>query len=379
MPRRIRMRVTRSVLLVTLGGVALAGCGTEVGDGTTTPSADQSPSGSSTPSPTSTPTGTPVPTPDTTADGVVLLDDRLSAGRAPGVAYVQAGGTVHLPDGTVREAAHDYNGFAVTGDLLVGGWYDNEDGNDYVDVETGGELTTTRMGQGIAQSASGRTIAWNTPDGTIETAWDGGQVEIGKAQRGSTVTAVTGDGTCFEAESPSGGCAVYYAPRTGPARLTSSHGIDDIVGSRTLHVSDVAPNGDLASQTSVSDEGSCSGVQRAGRDKLRWETCDYSLFGFSPDGGHLLAGPAYLDGLGFADIQILDAATGEETASFRVPEGYIAGWTWESPDSALLVTYRDSWQMVRITTSGAAETALIWDGEDRDELERPWTLAMRPS
>lgn len=376
-------RTTRAMPLA-VGGLALAlvlsACGTDVQDSGDEATPSQSPTTSD--SPTGSPTGSESPSIEPSSGpalaGPLLLDHRLPKGAAPGIAYVEAGRSLHLPDGTTRPVPHDYNLLAVTGDLVVGAWFGPNKAS--VDLITEFDVSTVPLGNGLAASPSGETIAWDAGDGTIQSAWDGGQVEMAKGVGEATVTAVSGIGTCYESDSPVGGCTVFYAPRAGPAHAVSSHGIDEVVGSRTLQVSDVAPGGDLAAQTSVSDEGSCWGVQRARGDKFRWESCDYTLLSFSPDGDRLLATVPYLDGLGFAEISVLDRKTGAEQAKFRVPKGYIAGWAWEDAEHALVSTYgKQGWRIIRISASGGAETALEWSGEERDELERPWTLALRPS
>lgn len=378
-------RTTRTLHLWALTAatavLALSACGTQ---GAPEPGAASATSSeSSTPSVTpSAPSSPTKPTSAAPVTGEVVLDGSLPAGQTPQIAYLEPGAILHLPDGSTRQVAQDYLAFALAGDLLAGAWYEEDgSGASHIDLEQEGQPVQTLLGEGLVQSISGETIAWNGPDQTIQSAWDGGQVEMArKIGQYSTVTAVDGVGTCYEAESPVGGCTVYYSPAEGPARFSHSHGIDDIVGPKVFHVADVASDGATAVGTKFFDEGSCWAVKAGPTGKFLWETCDHSLLLFSPGGDLVLATDAYLDGLGPSTISILDARTGAERASFRAPNGYIAGWTWEGPETALIETDgQQDWRLIRINSTGGAETALVWDGENRDELGPPWTLAIRPN
>jgi hypothetical protein len=355
--------------------VLATGCGQETAaPAASAPTVETAPSSTSSPSPTTSPT----PTAAGPAEEVIL-DRSLPRGMAPQVAYLE-GRTVHLADGTNRPAFEDYDRLAVVGDTIVGTW-SNERGRTFVDLSAEyDDVSRQPLGNGFAVSPTSETVAWGAPDGTIQSAWDGGQVEMARDIGAATVMAVSGAGTCYEAESTTGGCVVYYTAPNETARYTSSHGIDDIVAPNALDVADVASSGDVAIATAFTDEGSCYAVRRADSWKTRWESCDYTPLVFSPDADHLMATGPYLDGLGFSRLQLLDAGTGEEVASFRTPDGYIAGWTWEDDDHAILSVYdSQGWRLIRIGLDGTAETALVWDGEPRTEAEPPWTLATRPS
>jgi hypothetical protein len=78
--------------------------------------------------------------------------------------------------------------------------------------------------------------------------------------------------------------------------------------------------GMVAGLTSSEIEGSCSavvdGTARTGAPA--WETCDYQLGAFSPDGGLVVGFAAQGDGYGSRTVSILDAATGETVVDFEV-------------------------------------------------------------
>ena len=62
--------------------------------------------------------------------------------------------------------------------------------------------------------------------------------------------------------------------------------------------------------------GSASTPARGGAEV--WQTCDYTLLGFSPDGRHLLGFTDYLTPDGSPTMAVLDAATGEPVVDFEL-------------------------------------------------------------
>jgi len=80
--------------------------------------------------------------------------------------------------------------------------------------------------------------------------------------------------------------------------------VDTVPG--VISIADVAQDGGMLGMTSVADEGSCWGLFKVWKPKPAWETCDYTLFDFSPSGERILAGPSYLDGFGQGIAAVLD-------------------------------------------------------------------------
>jgi hypothetical protein len=78
-------------------------------------------------------------------------------------------------------------------------------------------------------------------------------------------------------------------------------------------------SGLVSVQTEFTGDGSCWEVRDAGAGGAEvWQTCDYSLLGFSPDGRHLLGFTDYLTAGGAPTLAVLDAATGERVVDFEV-------------------------------------------------------------
>jgi hypothetical protein len=100
-------------------------------------------------------------------------------------------------------------------------------------------------------------------------------------------------------------------------------------------------NGLVALQTKVNEDASgCFGVvdPDASLTEPVWETCDYSLGAFSPDGRFVLASSAYQSGLGPVSMAVLDSATGRLVASFdqtRDTQVTLMGAAWESDDTVI--------------------------------------------
>ena len=71
------------------------------------------------------------------------------------------------------------------------------------------------------------------------------------------------------------------------------------------------------------DTSGCFGVvdPAVSTAELVWDTCDYSLGAFSPDGKYVLASDPYQSGAGPASVSVLHARTGDLVASFQPERG----------------------------------------------------------
>lgn len=116
-------------------------------------------------------------------------------------------------------------------------------------------------------------------------------------------------------------------------------------------------------QTRTTDDGSCWEVQDSGAGGARvWQTCDYSLLGFSPDGRYVLGFTAYLTPNGSPTLAVLDAATGERVADFELVGSRTSvvgiqpeiGWEDDETVVATLVT-GDRQYVVRLGLDGTVE------------------------
>ena len=147
--------------------------------------------------------------------------------------------------------------------------------------------------------------------------------------------------------------------RGDSARYTSSHGIVDTVP-WVLAVGDVSAEGDLLAMTSVSDEGSCWGRFEAWKKKPLWETCDHTLFDFSPSGTRILAGPAYLDGFGQGSATVLDGDGAVVAEWHSAGQAALLHTVWEDDDHVLALVFQDdAWAILRLdVTDGSVELAV---------------------
>jgi hypothetical protein len=139
----------------------------------------------------------------------------------------------------------------------------------------------------------------------------------------------------------------------------------------------VSRSGSVAGITVLRDDTStCSEVQDAAGNRL-WRTCEHTLSAFSPDGRHLLAAPAYLDGAGVRDLAVLDATTGRTVLGVQLTDRSLAGhWAWED-DQHVLVTVLEAgqWAVVRLGLDGSAEVAV--PAVPGPEERPPFVLATR--
>jgi len=126
-----------------------------------------------------------------------------------------------------------------------------------------------------------------------------------------------------------------------------------------ISVGDVANDGRMLAMTSIEDEGSCWGMFEVWKPKPIWETCDHTLFDFSPSGGRILAGPAYLDGFGQGIAAVLDR-DGNVLAEWPSRgQAAILHTIWEDDDHILVLAFENErWAVLRLGVDGSAEIAV---------------------
>jgi hypothetical protein len=107
--------------------------------------------------------------------------------------------------------------------------------------------------------------------------------------------------------------------------------------------------------------GSCYGVMDPARSTtaMVWQTCDYSLHAFSPDGRYVIAGPPDHDMWGPSGLTVLEVGSWEPAVEFT-PErdvvGQVAQAVWEDKDTVLaLLVENDDMGIVRAELSGGLE------------------------
>lgn len=218
----------------------------------------------------------------------------------------------------------------------------------------------------FAVSPDGNVGAFVETNGTVIAVQDGGSrwFEVGKVPGAAEsagpfrAAAVTGEDCSGRSEEV--GCTVYVES-TGEKPVigaVSPHRDPVLVHPALRRLDGIAPNGDVAGMTSVTDSSSCSAVLDKA-DVLQWRTCDHQFLGYSPDGKHLLATIPSFDGAGTSSLTVLDAATDRVVLDLRTADqGVLAQWSWED-DSHLIVALLQGRgaALVRIGLDGHRELA----------------------
>ncbi len=291
----------------------------------------------------------PVPSvPPPLTEPVTVTPD-AGTGDAPAMAWLEADGTLHLPDGTMVQAEPGYRSLAVVASRVLAYRSDPDTGLGTVDElgADGSVLASHGALMAPMTDDAGTVGAWVDRQGRIVWATAGGQTTLdtpGNAQ----LVSVDADGAWFtpEGEERAVSRITPDGEITGPIDVL---GVNDSLGERvtaTLTYDAMEP-------------GSCGGVLQGGR--VVWRTCDYTVDRFSPDGAWVLATDAYLDGMGQATLAILDAATGEVQVEYEVEDGVFFDWRWEDAAHALAVVHfptDQSWQVVRLGPDGTVEQAV---------------------
>jgi len=352
----------RAAVLV-LCSVLLAACGDQTSSGSAagdpaSPTPTPSPSGSSTPSESASPTAPAAP-------GVLTLDG-LALGAPPAVSYLtvtEGGSSLLRPGGDAQPLPRTYDAFAPMGDGLVGTASVDDQARSYV---LDGDLEEVSQGTNpsgsLAVTPDGAIVGWVTTEGRPHVVEDGGSQEWDLSvvdEAGSMAALVSDRGTCLEGSDGSGCVAFVNSVEGTSARYTSSHGIVDTVP-WVLAVGDASAEGDLLAMTSVSDEGSCWGRFHAWKKQPLWETCDHTLFDFSPSGTRILAGPAYLDGFGQGSATVLDEDGAVVAEWHSAGQAALLHTIWEDDDHVLALVFQDdAWAILRLdVTDGSVELAV---------------------
>jgi hypothetical protein len=361
-----------AVVAAVAAVLSLGACGTQTSapgvadDPTSTPSS--SATDEPTPSPTATPstTASTADTPDPVDPGVLTIRG-VPRGAPPRIPYLaHAGDTWALvrPDGTTESLDREYGEFATMGDGLVATTY-SATGTQVVLLD--GQLQEVHAYDvpegGLVATPDGAIVGWLGADGRPHVVEHGGDQEwdLPEVTGGSSLAALVSDGTTCKEGVEGVGCAAYVnSPDGTRAWISISHGIVDTVPG-VVAVGDVA-TGDagMVAMTSVSDEGSCWGRFQDFRRKPVWETCDYTLFDFSPAGTGILAGPAYLDGFGQGLAAVLDL-DGQVRAEWHSrDQAALLHTVWEDDDHVLALVFQDDqWAVLRLgVADGSVELAV---------------------
>ena len=322
--------------------------------------------------PPANPSPAPAPTGPVRAEGATA-----PRGEDPAIAYL-TGSVVHPPGRDAADLGRDFH--QVT--PYAGGW---------AGIDLAGETTTfvgpdgtedlTFSGASLAVSADGETMA------TVLNATGGLDIGLrpsaGEGPDGylSSVVALQGrvelagflgpEKVAYNLTTPDG----ETRPETTDF-ATESVRLRGLLSVRSANEA----TGVVSGMTSVDElePGSCSAVVRATTGEQLWETCDFTLDRFSPDGRYVIGLDAYLDGIGGSTVAILDASEGDVLAEFTTRDlGFTGPAAWESDGTVLVSTFQDgTWYLLRLRPDGTVEQAL--DPVDGDEMRRPWNLAVTP-
>jgi hypothetical protein len=304
----------------------------------------------------------PAPPTPTEVVNTPLTLDGLERGDAPGVEYFTPDGVV-LPDGT--EQPLDASWQALVPSEADGGWLGLSPSRDeVVDLTDDFERTSARtITQSFISNPDRSLVAWTFPESGAQTLVlhsttdpEGGAVwDFPEAPVVDPVDFVGEDSLLFQTTAPDGTHDIGLAQPDGTTTM--------LRGGYVTALSADPTTGRVAVQTeSRPDTSSCSAVlDPAAGDAPVWETCDHLLGGFSPDGRYVLASDPVQSGLGPTSLTVLDAATGDEVASFQQPRGgqlALVGVAWESADTVLAVATRGtSTTIVRLGVDGTLEQA----------------------
>ena len=358
----------RTAALV-VSALLLAGCG----DQTSSRSAADDPTATPSPTvPSSTPSASPsdpaasTSSPAAPTGPVILTLDGIASGAPPTVPFLAAdngGWSLVRPGGDVQPLPRPYDAFAPMGDGLVGTASDDDETKSYV-LDGNLEVVSegTNPGGSLAVTPDGAIVGWLSADGRPHVVERGGSQEwnLPVVEGAGSLAALISDGdTCKEGEGGNG-CAAFVNSLDGTRAWSAiSHGIVEQVPG-ILAVGDVTEDGHMVALTSIADEGSCWGRFAVWKKKPLWETCDHTLFDFSPSGERILAGPAYLDGFGQGSATVLDD-DGRVVAEWR-SEGHatLLHTVWEDDDHVLAMVFEDeAWAVLRLgVADGSVELAV---------------------
>jgi hypothetical protein len=361
------MSLLGRAVAVAVPALLLAACGDATSSPTGTDDATTSPSSASTAGPSDSSTATPTATPSQDRPSVLTIEG-LAHGAPPAVPYVYAdpatgAWSLVRPGGQSQPLEGPVSAFAPIGNGLVVSTYGGVDAtvkvlDDDLERVGGGEV---RDGA-LAVTPNGSIAGWLGSDGTPHVVEAGGtrQLDLPQVRGGNSIAALISDGaTCKEGEGGNG-CAAFVNSVDGTRAWSAvSHGLVDRVPG-VISVGDVADGGRMVAMTSIEDEGSCWGMFEVWEPKPLWQTCEHTLFDFSPSGERILAGPAYLDGFGQGIAAVLDG-TGKVLAEWH-SRGHAAilHTIWEDDDHVLVIVFEnEQWAVLRLgVDEGSVEIAV---------------------
>jgi hypothetical protein len=296
-------------------------------------------------------------------------------GDDPAVPWMD-GTVLHQPDGTRTDLGKAYHDITP----YDGGWaaVDLAEGTTSF-LAADGSVSQTFDGASMAVSPDGRRMA------SVLNATGG--IDIGLrpvAGSDSYLSSVVAFEGTVDLAGFTGPQEVAYT-LTGPQGDTGAWITDWEQEPRRLRglINVQAANqvtGMVAGLTSVDElePGSCSAVVAAATGQIRWETCDYTLEAFSPDGSYVIGTDDYHDGIGGTTVAILDATDGTVIVDYTTADfGFTGSSVWESSSTVLTTTYQDGrWYALRLGLDGTMTQVL--DPVRAPDVNNPWGWGLRP-
>lgn len=289
-----------------------------------------------------------------------LTLEGLERGDAPAIEYFTEDGVV-LPGEGLQPLDRSYQ--AMVPSEADGGWVAVGPGRSEVlylstDFDPQGGSSSN---DGFASNPDRSLVAWTAPEPGAQTMLIHSTTdpEVGSAWNFPESPVIdpvdfTGpDSLVFQSTTPEGKHEIGLADADGSTT--------DLPGYvKAISASPVT--GDIAVQTkSNRDASGCFGVvdPAASLTEPVWETCDYSLGAFSPDGRYVLASTPYLSGLGITSLAVLDAETGATVTRFTQASNTqiaLVGVAWETADTVVAVAMEGQrFHLIRLGLDGTLE------------------------
>lgn len=308
----------------------------------------------------------PAPTPR--PDGTFALTLRgLPDGEPPRVSYVVSGASVLVTPESRIDLPEPYSQIVPFQDGWMALGSSDQEGRDNVQLDADlNVLDRTRGGEGIVLNADGSRLLYvqrdfNVPGRTVlldrpatpddvraPMTWDmpGDRWLVPVGYLGpdrAVVQAVDGE------ES-------YIAMAVNDA---DPHVVELDGFSRVTAVSEAL--GLVAGVVSYDDRTgtTCSEVVEPVAGASVWQTCDYEVRSFSPDGTYAVAAPSEGDGLGPSSLVVLHTSTWKPVVEFTPARNTVVavqGAEWEDEDTvAAVVVEGDEYGIVRAELDGRLE------------------------
>jgi hypothetical protein len=339
------------------------------------------------PLPADQPTTTTDPTGQAEPEGPFEVDAaKARRGEDPAILF-QTRSTLHRPGGPDVELPRAYTWVAPFGEGWVG--LDGADGTTTILGPDGKVSSPPWPGQSAATSSDGRSLAtvvyagggnvdmqlWETADASLDkgygshvVAFEGNLQYAGFVGPETVAYNLTVNGNQGATVTPY--VADWYSSDE-PRELTS---VVDVRGANDV-------TGVVSGMTKIDDLNGeyCAAVVKAEPDTVVWETCEYRLGRFSPDGQYVLGVDPQSDGIGGHSVTMLDAEDGDVVAEFTVPDrSFMQDAVWESRSTALVPVMQDgAWFLVRLRPDGTVEKALEPSREGYDDSS-PWRFQVTP-